>query len=112
MTGSWLIVKWFGVTVMFVYLVLMLVVFRRFRNKLAKLRGGFLIWPVLVGNFAGICLPWLYENVAFKRACFVVESAVYAFGLALLVRGLREPGDTGFVKKDGVEDYVQPLKLG
>jgi hypothetical protein len=53
----------------------------------------------------------LYENVAFKRACFVVASAVYACGIALLVRGLRQPGNTGFLKKGGAEDYIQPLKL-
>ncbi|MGA2426301.1 MAG: hypothetical protein ABSG07_20040 [Terriglobales bacterium] len=110
MTGSWLIVKWLGITVLSVYLVLMLVVFRRFRSKLAELRGG-LIWPIVVGNFIGICLPLLYENVAFKRACFVVASAVYACGIALLVRGLRQPGNTGFLKKGGAEDYIQPLKL-
>jgi hypothetical protein len=110
MTGSWLIVKWLGLAVLALYLVLLTVVFWRFRGKLEGLRGSS-FWPMWVGLFVGIDGPWLYENVAFNRACFVVASAVYVCGIALLVRGLRQPGNTGLFKKESDEGCVQSLKL-
>ena len=111
MTGSWLIVKWVGLAVLALYLVLLLIVLWRVRGKLAELRGGLFLWPILVGNFVGISVPWLYENVAFKRGCFVVASAIYACGIGILVRGLLQPGQKGLFKKGSVEDCFQSLNL-
>jgi hypothetical protein len=89
MTGSWLIVKWMGITVLGLYLVLILVAIWRFRAKALRLRSG-LYLPVIVGNFIWLSVPSIFENVAVTRMCFVVAHAIYLGGIAILVKGLAQ----------------------
>jgi hypothetical protein len=110
MTGSWLIVKWVGIAVTIGYLALLVLVFVRFRSRSSGLRPG-VIWPVVIGNFVGTGVADIFENVLVTRACFVVATVIYLYGLATLVRGLSQAGQKSLFKEDGVGDYIQPLKL-
>jgi hypothetical protein len=89
MTGSWLIVKLVGIAVLCVYLVLMLVAIYRFRTKLTGLQSAVYL-PLIFGNFIGLCVPSVFENVAVTRVCFVVAHAIYLVGILILVRGLAQ----------------------
>ena len=110
MNGSWFIVKWIGFTVTIAYLVLIVVVFLRFRGRLSQLRPGPIL-PVVVGNFVGMTVPDIFENVLVSRACFVAASVIYLYGLVTLARGLGQEGQRGGFKEGAAEDYIQPLKL-
>jgi len=112
MTGSWLIVKWVGMTILALYLVLILVATWRLRGKLSRLRSEIYL-PMILGNFISLSVPSIFENVAVARVCFVVSHAIYIFGIAILVRGLAQQGQEWLLKADqgGGEDQIQPLKL-
>ncbi len=110
MTGPWLIVKWAGITILSCYLALIVVVFWRFWGKVSQLRPG-LAWPIVLGNFVGQSLPWIFDNVVFARVCFVAASAIYSYGIAVLLRGLTQEGCKSLFKEGKAENYIQPLKL-
>jgi hypothetical protein len=110
MTGSWLIVKWVGITITAFYLLLILIVFVRFRAKLSQLRTGMSL-PLVIGNFVGFVLPGIFEEVVFTRICFIVTQVIYMCGIAVLVKGLSQEGQKGLFKEGSAEDYIQPLKL-
>jgi hypothetical protein len=99
MTGPWLIVKWVGISVSAAYLVLLLVVFVRFRHNWARLRR-WLIWPALCGVFISVSFPSIFEDVTVARVCFVVASLVYVGGSAVLLRGLVQKDHQMLLKAD------------
>ncbi len=99
MTGSWLIVKWIGMAVLALYLVLLLVAAWLYRNRLSQLRGG-LYLPIVLGNFISLSVPWIFDNVAVTRACFLVAQAFYIAGILILVRGLAQK-DQGILMRSG-----------
>ena len=90
MTGSWLIVKWLGITVLAFYLVLIVVVLWRFRAKSSRLRSESYL-PMILGNFVSLTVPSIFEDVAVTRVCFIVAYAIYICGIVILVRGLMQP---------------------
>jgi hypothetical protein len=92
MAGSWLIVKWVGIAVLSLYLVLILVAIWRFRAKLSRL-GSELLLPMILGNFISLTVPSVFENVAVKRLCFIVAHAIYVGGIVILLRGLAQKDD-------------------
>ncbi len=87
MTGPWLIVKSVGIAILLLYLVLVVVATWRFRGKLSRLRFG-LFAPLVVGNFVGLSIPWIFEEVVLTRICFVAAHVVYLYGLAILVKAM------------------------
>jgi hypothetical protein len=95
MTGSWLTVKWVGVAITAIYLVLLLVVLVRFRRDLSRLRHG-LIWPAVFGTLISVSIPSVFENAAVTRMCFIASSVLYLIGIAILLRGLAQQGSPGF----------------
>ncbi len=99
MTGSWLIVKWVGITVLALYLVLILVTIWRFRDKLSRL-GSELYLPMILGNFVSLTVPSVFENVAVTRVCFIIAHAIYGGGIVILVRGLAQ-NDEVLLKTEG-----------
>jgi hypothetical protein len=99
MTGSWLIVKWAGVLILTVYSGLILFVLIRFRNDWQRLRAG-LGLPIVFGNFIGLSLPWIFEDVVFTRVCRVVAILFYLVGIAILLRGLIEQNHQSLLKAE------------
>jgi len=99
MTGSWLIVKWVGISITAGYLVLLLVVVMRFRRDLSRLRGG-LILPAVLGVFISVSVPSIFEDVMIARICFVATCVLYIGGIVTLMRGLIQ------------EDHRSLLKVG
>jgi hypothetical protein len=87
MTGSWLIVKWVGAGILASYSALLLVVFCWFRAELSRLRSVIYL-PQVLGNCVAFSVPWIFENLIFARACFVIAQVIYVSGIVLLVRGL------------------------
>src|SRR6185437_5738727 len=86
MTGPWLFVKWVGIVVLIGYLALSAVAIWRLRLKKSRLPSN-LVWPLIVGNFVAVSLPWIFEDVIFARVCFIVAQVVYLYGLAILIMG-------------------------
>jgi hypothetical protein len=89
MTGSWLILKWVGVAVLALYLVLILVAVWRYRAQLSRLRSE-LYLPMILGNFVSLSVPSVFESVAVTRVCFIVAHLIYAGGIVILLRGLAQ----------------------
>jgi hypothetical protein len=100
MTGSWLAVKWVGVAITAIYLVLSLVVLVRFRRNLSRLRNG-LTWPAVLGVFISVSIPSVFENIAVTRVCFIASSLLYLVGIAILLRGLAQKDHQGLMKAEG-----------
>ncbi len=98
MTGSWLIVKWAGIGILVLYLVLILMAIWRFRAKLSRLRSE-VYWPMILGNFISLSAPTILENVAVTRMCFVVGHAIFVVGIVILLRGFVT--DEGLLRADG-----------
>jgi hypothetical protein len=90
-TGTWFIVKWVGIAIFALYLVLIAVTILRFRRRLSRLRNGFYL-PIIIGNFVWLGLPLIFENVIVTRVCFVVAQALYIGGIAILMRCLVQKG--------------------
>jgi hypothetical protein len=99
MTGSWLIVKWLGISIEAAYLMLVLVIFMRCRRDLSRLRGG-LILPAVLGVFVSVSVPSISEDVTTTRICFLVACVIYIGGIVILLRGLIQ------------EDHRSLLKVG
>jgi hypothetical protein len=97
MTGSWLIVKWVGISIQVGYLMLLLVVFVRFRRDLSRLRGG-LILPAVLGVFISAGVPSIFEDVVITRICFVVACVLYIGGIVTLMRGLIQENHQSLLK--------------
>ena len=110
MTGSWLIVKWIGISVAVAYLVLLVVVYVRFRDDLSRLRR-WLILPGVLGVFVLDTVPSVFEDVTVTRICFIAASVIFAGGAAVLLRGLYQEDHKALFKEGRAGDYVQPLKL-
>ena len=87
MTGPWLIVKWAGVAIALVYVVLAVEWILRFRSKSPRQRLRSL-WPMTAGSFVGLGLPWVFESTLLTRICFVVASAIFLYGVAILARAI------------------------
>jgi len=100
MTGSWLVVKWAGISVAATYIVLFLVVFVRFRRDLSRLRGS-LIMPALLAVSISASVPSVFETVMMARVCFVAASVLYAGGIAVLVRGLVQRDHRSLLRAEG-----------
>ncbi|MGA8154119.1 MAG: hypothetical protein WB952_24430 [Terriglobales bacterium] len=100
MTGSWLIVKWMGISIAAVYLMLLLVVYMRFRRDLSRLRSG-LILPAVLGVFISVSVPSIFEDVVITRVCFVVACAIYIGGIVILLRGLIQENHQSLLKVEG-----------
>ena len=100
MTGSWLLVKWAGITVAAIYIALFLVVLVRFRRDLSRLRGG-LIMPAIIAVFVSSSVPSVFESVAIARICFVISCLVYVCGIGILTRGLIQKNHESLLKADG-----------
>ena len=98
MTGPWLVVKWIGIAILLFYLALLVVAIWRYRRKLTRFRSG-LFLPLVVGNFVGLSVPWIFEEVVLTRVCFVVAHAIYLYGLAVLVNALAHQ-DESLLKAD------------
>ena len=99
MTGSWLIVKWVGISISAAYLLLMVVVFIRFRRGLSLLRHG-LILPAALGVFISTGVPSIFENVMVTRVCFIAAVVIYIGGIGILVRGLVRKNHQGLLRAD------------
>jgi hypothetical protein len=99
MTGSWLIMKWVGISTAAAYLMLLIVVVMRFRRDLSRLRSR-LILPAVFGVFISVSVPSIFEQVMITRICFVVACVMYIYGIATLLRGLVQ------------EDHQSLLKVG
>ncbi len=91
--GPCLIVKWVGIGTLLLYLASLVVAIWQFRGKLSRLRFG-LFAPLVVGNFVGLSLPWIFEEAVVTRICFVVAHVAYLYCLAILVKAM--------VHQDGV----------
>ena len=100
MTGSWLIVKWVGIAILTLYLVLLLVVIWRFRSKFSRLRSV-LYLPQVLGNFVALSVPWIFENLILVRVCFVVAQVIYIGGIVILVRGLIQTDHGWLLRAEG-----------
>jgi prepilin signal peptidase PulO-like enzyme (type II secretory pathway) len=99
MTGSWLIVKWAGMAVLALYLVLLLVAVWQFRGMLSRLPVKIVV-PIVLGNFIGLSLPSIIESVAVTRVCFVVAHIIYVYGIAILTQQLAQKSREGLLKAD------------
>ena len=99
MTGPWLMVKWIGLAIAATYLVLLVVVFVRFRRDLSRLRR-WLIWPTVLGVFISVSVPGIFEDVMFTRICFIAGSIIYVGGIAFLLRGLAEKNHQTLLKAE------------
>ena len=110
MTGPWLIVKWIGIAVLMLYLVLMLVAIWRFRVKLSRMRIGFYM-PMILGNFVSLSVPSIFENVIVTRSCFVVAHVIYIVGIVILVGGLVRKDQESLLKAGELGEHVHSLKL-
>ena len=98
MTGTWLIVKWAGITVLAFYLVLIVVVLWRFRGTWSRLRSALFV-PIIVGSFVALSVPSIFENMAVTRTCFVAADGIYIGGIVILLMGLAHP--ERLLKADG-----------
>jgi hypothetical protein len=99
MTGPWLFVKWIGIAISLVYVVLAVEWILRFRWKSPRQRFGAL-WPMTAGTFVGLVVPWIFEKVLVTRICFVVASAVFLYGAAIVVRAIARQ-HKGLPRADG-----------
>ena len=99
LTGPWLIAKWAGIAILSAYLVLLIFAIARFRGKLSQLRFA-LVVPLVLGNFVGLSLPWLFMNAAFTRICFVLAHASYIYGIAVLVKNFSGKHEARFLRAD------------
>jgi hypothetical protein len=99
MTGSWLTMKWVGISIEVTYLILLVVVLRRFRHDLSRLKGG-LIWPPVLGVFISVSLPSIFENVMVSRVCFVAAVVIYIGGIGFLLRGLVQKNHQGLLRAE------------
>jgi hypothetical protein len=102
MTGSWLIVKWAGMTVLALYLVLLLVAVWQFRGMLSRLPVK-VVLPIVVGNFVGLSVPSVFESIAVTRVCFVVAHLIYVYGIAILAKQLAHTD--GWFSRAGVTQW-------
>ncbi len=98
MTGRWLVVKWVGVAISLIYVVLAVEWILRFRWKSPRQRFGSL-WPMTAGTFVGLVGPWIFERVLLTRICFVVASAIFLYGVVILVRAIARQ-DKGLLRAD------------
>ena len=98
-TGLWLIVKWAGITITAAYLLLMVLVFMRFRRQLSRLRRG-LIWPALLGVFISSSVPSIFEDVTVTRICFIAAVVIYIGGIGILLRGLVQKNHEGLLRAE------------
>jgi hypothetical protein len=99
MTGPWLIVKWVGISISAAYLLLMVLVFVRFRRDLSRLRRG-LTLPAVLGVFISVSVPSVFEDVLVSRLCFVAAVVIYAGGITILLRGLVQKNHQGLLRAD------------
>jgi hypothetical protein len=99
MTGSWLIVKWAGIGILSLYVVLIGFAIVRFRDRLSRMRSGLFV-PIALGNFVSLTLPWLFMNARATRVCFVAAQAIFVYGMAVLVRNLARRDREGLLKAD------------
>jgi hypothetical protein len=99
MTGPWLIVKWVGVGVLLFYLLLLMHAMRRYRDRLSGMRAT-LYMPLVVGSFVSLTLPWIFMKAEVTRICFVVAQAIFMYGMAILVRNLKQKDPAGLLKAD------------
>ncbi len=100
MTGSWLMVKWVGILIAVAYLVLLSLVFVRFRRDLSRLRRG-LILPAVLGVFISVSVPSIFEDVVITRICFIVTHVIYISGITILLRGLVQKNHQSLLKVGG-----------
>jgi hypothetical protein len=98
MTGPCLIVKWLGIGILLLYLGSLVVAIWVSRGKVSRLRFG-LVAPLVIGNFVGLSLPSIFEEVALTRICFVVAHGIYLYGLAILVRAMAHQ-DEGLLRAE------------
>ena len=87
MTGSWLIVKWAGISITATYLLLMVFVLIRFRHDLLRLRHGSIL-PLVFGVFISVSVPSIFDDVMVARTCFIAAVVIYIGGIGILLRGL------------------------
>jgi hypothetical protein len=99
MTGPWLMVKWVGISINAAYVLILLVVVRRFSRELSRLRGG-LILPVVLGVFISVTVPSIFEDVVVTRICFIAAAFIYIGGIAILLRGLVQKNHESLLKAD------------
>ena len=99
MTGPWMTVKWLGISIAAIYLVLLLIVIVRFRRDMSRLHHGF--WPAVLGPFVSVSIPSIFEDVTVARFCFVVTTAIYVGGIAILLRSLAQTNHQGLWKVEG-----------
>ncbi len=100
MTGPWLIVKWIGIAVLLSYTALLVVAIRRFRDRLTRMRSS-LSWPIVIGNFISLTLPWLFMKAEVTRTCFVVAQGFFIYGIVVLLKNFAPKDQTGVLKADG-----------
>jgi hypothetical protein len=94
MTGPWLIVKWAGVGVLSIYVVLLIVAIRRFGSRLPGMRS--VAVPIVLGNFVSFGLPWIFMKAEVTRICFILAQAIFMYGIAVLVRNLAQGTSRSF----------------
>ncbi len=99
MTGSWMIVKWVGISITAAYLLLMVLVAIRFRRDLSRLRHG-LILPAVFGVFISVSVPSIFEDVMVARICFIAAVVIYIAGIGILLRGLVQKNHQGLLRAD------------
>ena len=94
-----MIVKWVGISIAAVYLLLMVLVATRFRRDLSRLRHG-LILPAVLGVFISVSVPSIFEDVMVARICFIAAVGIYIAGIGILLRGLVQKNHQGLLKAD------------
>jgi len=99
MTGPWLMVKWAGIGILLLYVVLIVLAIVRFRDKLSRMRSALFV-PIVLGNFVSLTLPWLFVKAEATRICFVTAQAILVYGIAVLVRNLAHKDQAGPLKAD------------
>jgi hypothetical protein len=99
MTGSWLIVKWVGISITAAYLLLMVLVCIRFRRDLSRLRHG-LILPAALGVFISVSVPSIFGDVIVARTCFIAAVVIYIGGIGILLKGLVQKNHQGLLRAD------------